>query len=105
MSMSHCDCEAEAPSSERIAGIATFTIVVSIDAISTARQHDIRMSHLRRVLSAPIGFVTQSVSGSGWLDEVGSSNFKAVPMGKRTIQNCVNHQHISMTLTWIRVAR
>jgi len=37
-----------------MAGMATLTIVASIDTISKLRQHDVRMIALRRGLSAPM---------------------------------------------------
>ena len=43
----------------RMDGIATFTMVASIDTMSRLRQHDARMISLRRWLSSPIVSFTQ----------------------------------------------
>ena len=51
--MTHWICDPEAPNSERMLGIATLTIVASIDTISRLRQQDTRMMPLRRALRGP----------------------------------------------------
>ena len=48
MSMTHCRCAADAPNAVRMDGIATLTIVMSMDTISRLRQHEARMTSLRR---------------------------------------------------------
>src|SRR5215207_5681155 len=50
MSMTHCNCDADAPRSARMLGMATLTIVASIDTISRLRQQDTKMMALRRLL-------------------------------------------------------
>ena len=47
----HCSCDGEACRSARMFGMATLTIVASIDTISRLRQQDTRMMPLRRALS------------------------------------------------------
>ena len=59
MSTTHCICDAEACRSARIDGIATLTMVASIDTISRLRQQDARMIVLRRALSSPTVVITQ----------------------------------------------
>ena len=51
MSTTHCSWDGEAPRSLRMDGMATLTIVESIDTISRLRQQDIRMMALRRGLN------------------------------------------------------
>src|SRR3954471_21943814 len=53
MSMTHCSCDADACRSSRMFGMATLTIVASIDTISRLRQQDTRMMPLRRALRGP----------------------------------------------------
>ncbi|BBY57718.1 hypothetical protein MSAR_08540 [Mycolicibacterium sarraceniae] len=57
--MTHCICEAEACRSVRIAGIATFTIVESIETISRLRQQDAKMMAFRRALRSTTVVITQ----------------------------------------------
>ena len=56
MSMTHCSCDADALRSARMLGMATLTIVASIDTISRLRQQDTKMMALRRALSADAAF-------------------------------------------------
>ena len=51
MSMTHCICEGVALRSDRIEGMATLTMVASMDTISRLRQQDVRMTAFRRRLS------------------------------------------------------
>ena len=57
--MTHCSWDGDAPRSVRMAGIATLTIVASIDTISRLRQQDTRTMALRRELSVPTVSFTQ----------------------------------------------
>ncbi|BBY81950.1 hypothetical protein MPUL_31080 [Mycolicibacterium pulveris] len=49
--MIHCNCAADALRSARMLGIATLTIVASIDTINRLRQQDIKMMALRRAVT------------------------------------------------------
>jgi hypothetical protein len=53
-SMTHCSWDAVAPRSSRIDGMATLTMVASIDTISKLRQQDARTIALRRGVRVPI---------------------------------------------------
>ncbi len=59
MSMTHCRCVGEAANATRMEGIATFTIVMSIDTMSRLRQQQTRMTSLRRRLNSSIVSITQ----------------------------------------------
>ena len=57
MSTTHCSCAGEADRSVRIAGIATLTMVASIETISRLRQQETRMTALRLgVMAATVSF-------------------------------------------------